>query len=430
VDWRAALLAQRKGARRMTSPSIEGKLWRSNYQGVKLQEITTGMLEASVLMDTDNDQTYQLDAIMHYDAWKQLTPYIDWIIPELIVRWPDGTVRQGPLGLYLLIDPATTRGENRAYVHLRAMDPLWLLARQGFTTAEMPTARKVLTGVNRSGFVRTLLNTMVVSETVGERVRYAVPWTAHTFVDAYEWDETENKLDVANEVLEGMGCWPLWASKTGVLTTREYGLAQYQHPVRTYSANIPEGFTIADRIKPIAGMASEVAGIIDTAAGFEHLLNTVLVVNDYSTLGGIYTEVEEELENDDRDDEDDDRDRGGDGKKKKKKRRRRAKRRKKAKHNKHVTDAPTATRVATGILDKLNTFNETIRLDVVPDPEPEFAREAIDLLIWDTAERGIARSKYLVHRVTYRFTPLHGTMTIECGRIDMAEGGLIATAIS
>lgn len=397
----------------MTSPIIEGRLWRSDYTGAKLEEITAGLLQASVQMDPDNDQTYELNAIMDYDAWLRLRPYIDWIVPELVVTWPDGTVRRGALGLYLLIDPATTRGETRAYVHLKAMDPLWLLSSQGFADDELPDNRKALLGRNKGTFVRQLLNSMVVSERATDRVRSAIPQTELRFRRPFEWPVEDNKLEVVNEVLEGMGCWPLWSSKRGVLTSREMGavMLRMQHPVRTYIANIPEGFTVHSRLLPLGGMASEVANVIDTSPGFDDLLNTILIINDDSKLGRFY--VERTVKNPQN---------------------RRAamhpakRKHRKSRHNKTVDDTVTAGKVATGILDKLSTFNETVRLDVMPDPEPDFAREVIDLLVWDALERRVARAKYLVHRVSYWFTPNEGTMTIECGRIDDAEGGLAVEA--
>jgi uncharacterized protein YaiI (UPF0178 family) len=398
----------------MTSPTVEAQLWRSNYRGDKLEDITDGMLQASVTMDTSNDQTYQLDAIYDYDKWLELAPYIDWIVPELTVSWPDGTVRKGQLGLYILLDPNTTRGETRAYVHLRAMDNLWLLSTQGFDDDELPTTKKALQDVEKWRFVQSILESMIVSEDFHDHVRYALPRTAHKFRRQYEWPIEEKKIDVANEVLEGMGCWPLYSTKKGVLMSRENGAIglRMQHPVRTYIANVPEGFTVADRILPLGGAASEIVGTIDTDPGFGDLLNTVMIINENSRLGKIYAEKTVTNPHNRRS-----------------RMHNRRRKERKHKHNKTVEEQSTADQLATGILDQLSTYNEIIRLPVILDPEPEFAREVIDLLAWDALGRDVPsspfnRSKYLVHRVSYTFTANDGIMEIEAGRIDTAEGGL------
>jgi hypothetical protein len=400
----------------MTSPTVEGTIWRSNYRGDRLEDITDGMIQASVTMDTSNDQTYQLDAIYDYDKWLKLDPYIDWIVPYLTVTWPNGVVRKGPLGLYILLDPNTARGETRAYVHLRAMDNLWLLSTQGFDDDELPKNKKALNGVDKWRFVSEILQSMVVSEDTSEHVRYAIPHTAHKFRQTFEWPMEEKKITVANEVLEGMGCWPLYSTKRGVLTSKENGAIQLrmQHPVKSFIANIPEGFTVSDRLLPLGGGASEIVGTIDTDPGFGDLLNTILIINDDSRLGKIY--VEKTITNPHN---------------RRSRHHKRNRRERKEKHNKVIEEETTASQIATGILDQLSTYNEIIRLPCVIDPEPEFARESIEVLAWDALGRPVGdiafggRSKYLVHRVAYTFSPGDGIMEIECGRIDGAEGGLI-----
>lgn len=401
----------------MSSPIVEAKLWRTDHRGTKLEDITAGLIQASVQMDPENDQTYALDAIMEWDAYQPLREYIDWVVPEITVTWPDGTIRKGPLGLYLLIDPATVRGETQAYAHLRGMDNLWLLSAQGFDDDELPTKRRGLVGVKKSDFMRTLLQSMVVSERAADHVQYAIPPSAATFRRSYEWSIEEKKLAVANEVLEGMGCWPLWATKRGVLTTRQMGttMLQMQHPVRTYIANIPPGFTVAPRLLPIGGIASEIVGDIRTAPGFDDLLNTILVINNDSKLGKIF--VEQTVT-------DPKNTRSAMHERKRKVRRRR--------HNKTIDDPAIAKQIGNGILDKLGTYNEIYEFDAVIDPQPEMAREVIDILAWDALGRAIGdnfgRSKALVHRVGYTFSADEGIMTITAGRIDRSEGGLTAVS--
>jgi hypothetical protein len=392
----------------MSSPVIETRLWRTDYRGTKLEDITAGLVEASVVMDTENDQTYQLDAIMELDAYEPLQEYIDWIVPELTVTWPDGTVRQGPLGLFILIDPATVRGETLGFVHMRAMDVLWLMNSQGFADDEIPS-RKGLVGIKKTAFVRQLIRTMAISETPGAEARHAIPSTLQTFRRSYEWSTEDTKLEIANEVLEGMGCWPLWASKRGVLTSREMGIVmlRMQHPVKTYIANIPEGLSVAERLLPLGGLPSEIVGDIRTAPGFDDLLNTILMINEDSKLGKIYVEKTVSNPNNRR------------------AALHRAKRKfRRWKHNRIVDDGTTGDHVVTGILDKLSTQNEIFEFDCVLDPEPDFAREVVDLLIWDANERRIARSKCLVHRVAYNFSASDGIMKMTVGRIADAEGGL------
>jgi hypothetical protein len=403
----------------MSSPTVESKLYRSNHRGERLEDITDGMIQASVTMDPSNDQTYQLDAVYDYDAWLELDPYIDWVMPWSTTTWPDGTVRDGPLGLYLLLDPQTSRGETRAYVRLQAMDNLWLLSTQGFDEDELPKTKKALINVPKWKFVEEILQSMIVSEETGDHVRYAIPHTAHKFRRPMEWPLEDKKIDVSNEVLEGMGCWKLNSTKKGVLMSRESGAIQVrmQHPVRTFAANTPEGFTIAERIKPLGGLNSEIVGTIDTDPGFGELLNTIMIINESSKLGRIYNE--KTVTN---------------PKNRRSKMHKRNRKERREKHNKAIEENETAGQIATGILDQLSTYNEIIRVTTVLDPEPEFARECIDVIAWDALGRPIGdrafggRSKYLVHRVVYTFTAKEGVMEIEAGRVDTAEGGLIPVA--
>lgn len=389
----------------MTSPTIQGILWRSNASGHYLEDLSAGLIQATATMDPENDQTWSLDATMDYDAWMTLTPYIDWIAPELVVTWPNGLVRRGQLGHYILIDPPTSRGEITATVQLQAMDPLWLLARQGFKDP-----LTVDPGENKSQAIRQILRQMTVSDDPNEHIRAAIPDTALTFRKSTEWDNTTNMLEIVNEILQGAGMWPLWSSKQGVLTTRQMGatMIQMQHPVRTYSANVPDGYHLNPTTTPLAGLPSEIVDVIETTPGFDDLLNQILMTNDDPTAGRIHSSKVVTNPNN-----------------------RRAafhnqqRRQSKKHHNKTLDDQGTADQVANGILDKLGTYNETIRITALPDPVPEFEREVIDCLIWDALGREVARSKYLVHRVAYGFTPSDGIMTIDAGRVDMAEGSLI-----
>ena len=380
--------------------SIEGQLWRTNYAGEKIEDISGAFLEASVNMDTANDMTWSLSASLTYDGWKSLQPYKDWVVPYLIATYPDGKVYQGPLGLFLVLDSPEEHRETHGRVRLTAMDPLWLLARQGFTGKV-----QAVKGIAHHRVVRQILDGAVLTDDPQGRRRFIIPETPKTFRKDHEWPRTTTRLDLCNEVCEGMGCYPLWTTKTGLITTKRAGEARLKqrHPVRVFSANVPENFLKTYEL-PWGGFEGNVTGTVNTSPRGDDFINEILMINDDPDLPKIHVKgrttnpknVRSAMES-------------------------KGRRHTRRKHNRVVPDDATAREVAEALLDELSTKNSTIRVSVHPDPETEFARETVRLHVRNTNNDWVANDKYAVHRVEYLLFPNDGMMTLDLGRIDEAN---------
>lgn len=390
--------------------TVEGRVYRATYDNAWLADISEAFTSVSVSMDTEREYTWEMNATMTWEGWQRLRPYYDWLAPELIVTYPDGTVRRGQLGLYLVLDSPETHQETSATVSLVAEDPLWLLDRGGF-----PAKYSVPANMRKTRAVREIIDGAVLTDAESGKQRYAIAQSDHIFRKPFEWPRSVSRLDACNEILEGCAHYPLWTSKRGIITTKRMGESRLanRHPVRVYSTHVPERFTLDRRDRPLGELASEVVGVVQTTPKAQDLTNEILIVSDSArgsrieVLGRIThpNNPRSVLYN-----------RGPHGRRKVRRI-----------HNQVLEEDATAREVADALVDELSTRNVTIRLEVLPDPEPEFARETIGLAIWNAHGDRIALGQYAVHRVSYGFTPATATMTIDCGRVDDARdylGGL------
>ena len=139
--------------------TVETKFYRATFDNKHLEDITWAFLSAGVSCDTGRDETWALDADLTPEGWAYLDPYLDWIAPVVTVRWPDGTKREGQLGLYLVIDSPETHGETYGSVSLDARDPLYLLGVQAFDTKFWVSGNRT-----RLQAVRQILDGAVLTE--------------------------------------------------------------------------------------------------------------------------------------------------------------------------------------------------------------------------------------------------------------------------
>ena len=393
----------------MSSPIITTQLFRATYDNQHTEDISAGLIQASASMDPRNDQTWSMDASLTLDLWDSLEPYFDWVAPVVTTTYPDGTVRRGQLGLYLVLDSPEEHFETYGRVRLQAADPLWLVARQGFT-------RKldILANTAKDRALRAVLDGAALTEDPNGKPRYTVPATQERFKKAREYPRSDNRLVVANEIAQGYGCYNLWSTKDdGYIRTKRMGEARLSErtPLKVYSANVPADYFIDERFLPLGGLASEVLDSIPTTPKGDDLVNEILMVNDDPNLPRINVRGRITHPNNPR------------SVLRKKKRRRVRKI-----HNPIVEEDATAEEVARALLQELSTLNETLRLTAVLDPEPDFARETVACAIWNAWERKIAVGQYAVHSVQYTdLTPRSGKMTLDLGRIDDASDVLFAS---
>jgi hypothetical protein len=156
--------------------------------------------------------------------------------------------------------------------------------------------------------------------------------------------------------------------------------------------------------RPLGGLLSEVAGVIQTTPKGQDLINEILMVNDDPDTGNLHVRGKITHPDNPRSVF-------------------HSKGRKHTKKIKHpvLDDDATAKEVAEALLDELSTKNKTIKLDVVPDPEPEYVRETVNVLVWNTHGDKVANGQYAIHRIAWGLTKTSATMTMDLGRIDRAD---------
>lgn len=411
---------------------VEAKLYRATYDNQWKEDISWGVIEGEVACDTGRDFVWTFDATITIDLWRHLRPYLDWVAPYLKVTYPDGTVRAGQLGLYLVMDSPETHEEISGTVQLDARDPLWLLSVQEFEKKQRVGAKR-----DRMNFVREILDTAILTETQRRKPLYALPpgpqGGGKEFKRPREWPRETSRLELCNEILKSTGMYPLYTTQTGVVTTRARGVDRLRNraEVRTFRANVPPGVAklLDSRARPIGGLLNEVVGTVQTTPRALGLENDFVIVGD---------DPNPRVEDDD--DRDDPNDPGGkknkrgerNGRRHKKhrvshpdnqraKHRDKGRKRTRTRHLAHIDDDATARQVARALADELSTTNNMIRLTVLPDPQPLYVRECIGLAIWNAYNEQIAYGKYAVHGIRFGFTPSDALMQIDCGRVENAD---------
>jgi hypothetical protein len=387
--------------------TIKAQMYRCTYDNQRLEDISDAVISGTVSCDPGRDVTWSLDAELTLEGWKRLKPYRDWVAPVMTVTYLDGTVRRGQLGLYLVLDSPEVHEEDTGTVRLEALDMLWLLASQGLGNPYV-----ALANADKIKAVGDLLDRAVLTETGRGKNLYTLPRGINQrFRKKMEWPTYTPRLDVINDILQGSGCYPLWVTRNGRLTTRERGRARLKDrsPVRTYFANLPPGVRLRRGEGAPGGLSGEVVGAVETVPRAIDLTNEIVVINDDpepATEGGRGAKGQHRITHPDN---------------KRSKDAKAGRRKRKTRRYPVLDDDATAARVAKALAEELSTRNVTARLTVLPDPELDFIQETVALAIWNTSGRKIAVGQYKIHSVTYGFTPEDALMEIECGRIDNAD---------
>ena len=414
---------------------IESRMYRTTYDNERLEDLSDYVVEATVTADPARDVTWVLDATLTREGWERLTPYEDWLAPVMTITYPDGTVRRGQLGLYLVLDSTERHDEYTATVQIEARDPLWLLSMQGYgyrltaddDNVEKKPALTIDVTEDRLAVVRAVLDSAVLTESRTGKRRYVIPGRGGRVKRKREWPRKTPLLDICNDLLQAAGYYPLWTTSRGVFTSRPRGgkdadddaAAKAQNrqveiarlrdrqPVRTYSANVPEGYRLVKRQRPIGGVASEIVGQVELRPGPADLDNEIVIVVDSPDT--VIREARVEVN-------------PGNPRRKQAKQGRRSK---KIRYNRGIDDDVTAKRVADALADELSAQNKLARITVIPDPETDFLRETVGLAIWNANGERVAVGQYVVNTVSYGFTPASALMTLDLGRIDDAQGILV-----
>lgn len=390
----------------MSGYRVDSKLYRCDYMGNRLEDISDIVIEGQANCNPANDQTWTFNATTDWDGYKRLEPYIDWVAPEQTVYWDNGVVETGQLGLYYVLESPATFTETSGRVKLRAMDPLYIVARQ-----QLERKLEITENTQKDRIMRVLLEGMAFMEEPNGRNRFAIPSTNEKFKRPREFMRSENLLMILNEIAQGMGCYKLWTTPLGIVVTKKMGEARLKKrtPVLTYSAHLPEGYELSDHQLSINHPFSEIIDSVDTSPYDDSLINEAIMVVDDPGLPRIHVKARVRNPNNPR------------AALRQRRRKHRLRR-----HNRLLDNNITAQEVANAMLDHFSTKNRTAKITAAPRPSIDFAHETVDCHLWNAYGVPVANGQYAVHDVTYNFQPRqqHGTMVLNIGRIDDAEGAL------
>jgi hypothetical protein len=396
--------------------TIEGRIYRATYDNDILEDLTDHLIDATVSMDAERDYTWVFDGTMTRRGWDRLRPAHDWLAPFMRVTYPNGIVREGQLGLYMVYDSPSEFTEWSEVVDIQAFDALWLLDRQAF-----PGSVIAPINYNKVHFARQILEGAVLTEDKNGPRRFSIPSDPDTFKGNREWDRETTRLEVVNDCLKSAGLHPLWSTRTGVLTSKPRGQKRLlnQNPVRMWHANVPEGMVLADNVRFNPNIPSEIIGTVVTEPKSLDMVNETLIISDAPE--GMRALAKKRIANirnkRDRLNRKDEERRDLTPAQRRQRRRRRIRRI----GIPYLDDDAKAAQVARALLDKWSTKDEVVTFSAVPDPSREFTNECIYLGIWNGYGQEVAVGKYLVHKVSYGFTPKDGEMKVVAGRVQNSE---------
>jgi hypothetical protein len=423
-SWRQTRAMHLASSGRGGIVQVNARLYRSTFDNRWQEDLSDWVIDGAVDADPGRALTWSLDCTLAGEGWARLRPYLDWVAPWLSISYPDGSVSEGQLGLYLVLDSPAARRESGFTVDLRAVDPLWLLDAQEFA---LPVRARA--GTKKTDLVRRILrNAVLTGGSEGDRTdpeelgqapnpprRLSIPDLDRVFRKDAEWPRDTSRLELVNEVLQGAGCTPLFSTAEGVLAARRLGRegADGVHdrlgdrtPVRTYVANLPPGRELAGGARPFSrGMTGDVVGVIDTTPKADRLEDEVALVNDRPEGGRIQRRFQVR-------DRDNPRAVWTDN----------GRRRRRRIHGRLVEEDATAHEVAQALVEQLSLRTTTATVRVLPEPDLELLYETVGLAVWDRNGDPAANGQWAVQRVRWGFTPSDAVMELGLGRVDGLEG--------
>lgn len=374
-------------------------LWKVDANNIFLEDLSAYVVNGSVTFDPERDVSWQLNCTLTGDGWKRLEPWKDWLVPRLAVTLPDGTIREGQLGHFVVLPSPQEIHEGWRTVDVDARSGEFLLSIQG--TKGIMTVREN-TQYDRA--VRVVLDNCHLG-TDGVRPRYAIPNTnarTHRFMS---WEKKEDALTIVNDLLRKDGLEPLYATKTGVLTSQRRKDRRYKHmePVRVYAANLPDETVISPWVGRRIVSQNEVIDAIQTAPDLGRIDDNKIVVVSVNPRKPRIRAVRYINDPDNPIS---------------------TRKRKRIRERKIEMDVGTnadAEKLAEAIADEISSDLETVTLAVIPDPQTEFARQVVFLAIYDAHGEPAAVGRFKVKTVTYGFTPDEAAMQLTLGFVNPVE---------
>lgn len=376
---------------------IESKLYRCDANGNNLLDISSYVINCATTSDPERDVSWSMEADILNPPDGMLEPFVHWVRPWQRVTLPNGKIREGFLGLMVVMPSGFTEYEWGRVMHLQASSAEQMLKMQGtkghLFIKENTPLRKAM---------RILLQSCHLGERDG-RDMFILPQSNDRAKRDMIMEKKEDALTCANEIAKKAHWHPIYCDKNGWITTtnRKERRLNRMTPVRVYAANVDVGggTNVDPWVNAETMRTMEIVGEITSEPHIEKFEdNKIIVVSVNPRKRKV--RATHYIDNE--------------GNPVSPKRRKRIKE-KVVKAD--VNDEADAAALAAAIAEEINSSMETINLSLIPDPEVDFTRQVIYLYIYNLQRQVVAVGRYKVMSVTYAFTDDEAMMTLKCGYV-------------
>jgi len=359
---------------------IETEIWHCKANGTRIEEITEYCYNTEITIDPEKDISRTLKMEIMGEGAEKLSEFKSWIEVYQKVTLPNGTVRQGPYGLFVYWPSPKTEYPWGRVVSLTGYSAEALLKTQGIRGHLWVREGKQLRQV-----VRVLLKSAHLAEDWQGRDMFYLPPDPGRNERAHKnmtWDKKEILLNVLTDLTKKLGWHPLFTNNRGYLTTviRKGGDKRLskQTPVKVYAAEVdPKSPGISPWISTSAYSGNEVVGDVTTEPQMERWdENKFIVISVNPRRKGI--KAVRRINDEDNPVST---------------RRRRTKTKK---IEMDVRDQADAEALAEAIAEEINSNMEQVTINVVPDPSVDFTRKVVYLALYNKRKQPIAVGKFKV----------------------------------
>jgi hypothetical protein len=215
------------------------RLYKADRFGNITGEIDPQDVVSGSITHSDDDESVRKFSFELVDH-RLVNPFRDYVIPEITLSRPDGTVQSSTFGLFMLEMPKTEfEASHRLKGTIEGKDLTYLLSRSTMPLTTYPVGRdigSICREIARgAGFVDSQL---------------ALPDTGYTLGTAYKVQPGDNRLETMNALYAMAGWHAVSMSSECKLSSRKIELLQYRPASRTYS-------NLTDIVEILPGITSE-----------------------------------------------------------------------------------------------------------------------------------------------------------------------------
>lgn len=209
-------------------------LWITDVSGRKLQDVSDLVYSGAVTMNQDAATALSFEAELRSPI--ALTPWADFLRPELKMVFADGSVKESQVGLFVVPEPSRTHTWAESTKKIDGRDLTYLLANDAVEDTYSIAA-------DEDPF--PALYSLIASSGVPlERIHFAFRSTQSgqadlpvTLVTGRDWPPGTWKLTIVNDVLSALQYYSLWMDLTGrLVSTPVIGDLASAEPSVTYSS--------------------------------------------------------------------------------------------------------------------------------------------------------------------------------------------------